>query len=125
MQQKKWRNTQKQKTDFLFRLPVLCAHCYIGPGKFGDGGINLNYFLDKFSKGCGEFISCFRHIIKHNTLSLPITQNAFRSDIGYNLHVFNVRYRKTTASQIVKFSVIFRGDFEAGRYFNYSIVVMQ
>ena len=87
------------------KLPVTSAQCNIGTGNYPDASILLNYDDDDYSQGYGQIIEVFGALTKDDILQLYISNDDFRSsnisadDIGYNLYVFDIRYKqKLTAS---------------------------
>ena len=80
-------------------MPVTSAQCIIGNEKYPDSAILLNYDDDDYSQGYGQIKEAFKALTKDNILQPYISENDFRSDkngnnIGYNIHVFDIRYQK-------------------------------
>ena len=80
-------------------MPVTSAQCIIGTEKYPDSAILLNYDDDDYSQGYGQIKEAFRALTKDNILQSYISEDDFRSDnndnnIGYNIHVFDIRYQK-------------------------------
>ena len=58
------------------------------------------------SQGYDESISCFRPLAKDNNVCREITEGEIRSEIGYQLYVFNVRYQnRYSAPQFAKITI--------------------
>ena len=80
-------------------MPVTSAQCIIGTEKNPDSAISLNYDDDDHSQGYGQIKEAFKALTKENILQPYISEDDFRSDnndnsIGYNIHVFDIRYQK-------------------------------
>ena len=80
-------------------MPVTSAQCIIGTEKYPDSATLLNYDDDDYSQGYGQIKEAFRALTKDNILQPYISEDDFRSDnngnnIGYNIHVFDIRYQK-------------------------------
>ena len=80
-------------------MPVTSAQCIIGTEKYPDSAILLNYDDVDYSLGYGQIKEAFKALTKDNILQPYISEDDFRSDnngnnIGYNIHVFDIRYQK-------------------------------
>ena len=102
--------------DTFCRLPVVSAQCVIGTEKNPDAGVLLNYDDDDYSQGYHQIKETFRALTKDDILQSYISEEDFRTsnvraaDVGYNLHVFDIRYQKKyTASQPIKAEYKFDG----------------
>ena len=98
-QQSDRQHDQNLKDDTFCRMPVTSAQCIIGTEKNTDSGILLNYNDDDYSQGYGQTKEAFRALTKVNILQLYKKEVEYRSstngnEIGYNIHVFDVRYQK-------------------------------
>ena len=84
-------------------MPISSAQCIIGTEKYPDSATFLNYDDDVYSQGYGQIKEVFRYLTKDNILQPYISEDDFRSDnngnnIGYNIHVFDIRYQKNYQS---------------------------
>ena len=102
--------------DTFCRLPVVSAQCIIGKEKYPDAGILVNYNDDDYIQGYHQIKEAFKASTKDDTLQPYISDDDFRSsnvavnDVGYNLHVFDIRYQKKyTVSQSIKVQFKFDG----------------
>ena len=98
-QQHDRQHDQTLNTDTFYRMPVTSAQCIIGTEKYSDSAILLNYDDDDYSQGYGQIKQAFKALTKDNILQPYISEDDFRSDnngnsIGYNIHVFDIRYQK-------------------------------
>ena len=100
-QQRDRQDSQNLNNDTFYGLPVTSCQCVIGTEKNPDAGILLNYDDDDdYSQGYHQIKEAFRALTKDNTLQPFISDDDFRSsnaraaDIGYNLHVFDKRYKR-------------------------------
>ena len=88
---------QEKFGDIVINLKLMysseCAQCNNRVETFPHGGENLENGYDKFSQGCGEFVSCSRHLTKDNISSPFITEIDFRFENVYNLYAFGIRYQ--------------------------------
>ena len=116
-QQQNQRGAQKSKIDFFCRLPVLSAQCVFGTEKYTDSGIFSNYSSDVYSQGYDWVKEGFRALTKDDIVQPYKSYEDFRKsndgkDNGYNLYVFDIRYKKNfTNSQSIKVNFIFDDDF--------------
>ena len=115
-QQRDRQDSQNLDNDTFHRLPVVSARCIIGTEKYPDAGILLNYDDDDYSQGYHQIKGAFRALTKDDILKPYISEadfrrsNAVANDIGYNLHVFDIRYQKNfTNSQPIKVEFKFDG----------------
>ena len=115
-QQQDRQNSQNLNNDTFCRLPVVSAQCIIGRENYSDGGLLLNYYDDDYSQGYSQIKEAFRALTKDDILPTYISDDDFRSsnaaanDVGYNLYVFDIQYRKNyTASQPNKVEYKFDG----------------
>ena len=102
-QQHDRQHDQTLNNDTFYRMPVSSAQCIIGTEKYPDSAILLNYDDDNYSQGYGQIKEAFRALTKDNILQPYISEDDFRSDnngnnIGYNIHVFDIRYQKNYQS---------------------------
>ena len=63
----------------------------------------LNYNDDDYTQGYSEVKEAFRALTNDNILQLYLSEDDFRSsndgdEIGYNIHIFDTRYRKNFES---------------------------
>ena len=77
-------------------MPVSSAQCIIGTEKDPDSAILLNYADDQ---EYAQIKEAFKALTKDNILQPYISENDFKTDnngntIGYNIHVFDIRYQK-------------------------------
>ena len=84
-------------------MPISSAQCIIGTKKYPDSAILLNYDDDDYSQGYGQIKEAFRALTEDDILQPYISEDDFRSDnngnnIGYNIHVFDIRYQKNYQS---------------------------
>ena len=98
-QQHDRQHDQTLNNDTFYRMPVTSAQCIIGTEKYPDSAILLNYDDDDYSQGYGQIKEAFKVLTKDNILQPYISEDDFRSDnngnsIGYNIHVFDIRYQK-------------------------------
>ena len=109
-------------------MPVTSAQCIIGTEKYPDSAILLNYDDDDYSQGYGQIKEEFKALTKDNILQPYISEDGFRSDnngnsIGYNIHVFDIRYQKDYQSgQSVKIEFKLDKIVPAGVY-GYALVL--
>ena len=94
-------NDQNLNKDTFYRMPVTSAQCIIGTEKYPDSGIFLKYDDDDYSQGFGQIKEAFKALTKDDTLQPYITDDVYRSNndgdnIGYNIHVFDIRYQKNS-----------------------------
>ena len=115
-QQQDRQDSQNLNNDTFCRLPVVSAQCATETEKYPDAGILLIYDDDDYSQGYHQFKECFRALTKDDILQPYICEEDLRSsnvaanDVGYNLYVFYIRYRKNyTASQPIKVEFKFNG----------------
>ena len=102
-QQHDRQHDQTLNNDTFYRMPVSSAQCIIGTEKYPDSAILLNYDDDDYSQGYGQIKEAFKALTKDNILQPYISEDDFRSDnngnsIGYNIHVFDIRYQKNYQS---------------------------
>ena len=98
-QQHDRQHDQTLNNDTFYKMPVTSAQCIIGTEKYPDSAILLNYDDDDYSQGYGQIKEAFKALTKDNILQPYISEDDFRSDnngnnIGYNIHVFDIRYQK-------------------------------
>ena len=115
-QQRDRQDTQKLNNDTFCRLPVVSAQCIIGKEKYPNAGILLNYDDNQYSRGYAQIKEVFKALTKDDILQPYISDDDFRLSngrvdvIGYNLHVFDIRYQQNfTASQPNKVEFKFDG----------------
>ena len=127
-QQHDRQHDQNLNEETFYRMPVTSAQCFIGTEKHPDSAILLNYVDDDYSQGYGQIKEAFKALTKDN-ISQPYTsEDDFRSDnngnnIGYKIHVFDIRYQKNYQSgQSVKFEFILDKIVLAGVY-GYALVL--
>ena len=116
-QQRDRQDSQNLNKDTFCRLPVTSAQCIIVKEKYPDAGISLNYDDDDYSQGYGQIKEVFRALTKDDILQPYISDHDFRSsniradDIGFNLHIFDIRYQQNfTASPPINVEIIFDGS---------------
>ena len=102
-QQQDRQHDQTMDNDTFYRLPVSSAQIIFGTEKYPDSAILLNYDDDDYSQGYGQIKEAFKALTKDNILQPYISEDDFRSDnngnnIGYNIHVFDMRYQKNYQS---------------------------
>ena len=121
------QHDQNLNNDTFYRPPVTSAQCIIGTEKYPDSAFLLNYNDDDYSQGYGQ-IKVFKALTKDDILQPYISEDDFRSsndgdNIGYNIHVFDIRYQKNYESgQSVKVEFKFDGVIPAGIY-GYALVL--
>ena len=82
----------------------------------------MNYIDDDYSQVYGQIKEVFKALSKDDLLQPHITEDDFRSsnegdNIGYNIHVFDIRYQKNYESgQSGKVEFKFDGVCPAGIY---------
>ena len=119
---------QNLNNDTFARLPVISAQVVIGTERYPDSAILLNYNDDNYSQGYGEIKEAFKALTKDDILQPCITEDDYRSsnegdNIGYNIHVFDIRYQKDYQSgQSVKVEFKFDNVIPAGIY-GYALVL--
>ena len=101
-QQKERQDSQNFNNDANYRPSKASVKCVIGTEKYPDAGI-LIIFDDEFSQGYGQIKEVFRALTKDDILEPYKSDNDFRSsnngnDVGYNLYVFDLRYRRNLES---------------------------
>ena len=108
------QDSQNLNIDTFCRLPVVNAQFIIGTEKNPDAGILLNFSDDDYSQGYGHIKEAFRALAKNDFLQPYISDDTFKTsnvradDVGYNLHVFDIRYQKNfTNSQLIKVEIKF------------------
>ena len=127
-QQNDRQNNQNLNNDIFYRPLVTSAQCIIGTEKYPDSGILLNYNDYDYSQGYGQIKEAFKALTKDNLLQPYISDGDFRSsndgdNIGYNIYVFDIRYRKIfESSQPIKVEFKFDGVIPAGIY-GYALVL--
>ena len=127
-QQQDRQHDQTLNNDTFYRLPVTSAQCIIGTEKYPDSATLLNYDDDDYSQGYAQVKEDFRALTKDNILQPYIGEDDFRSDkngnnIGYNIHVFDIRYQKNYQSgQSVKIEFKLDKVVPAGVY-GYALVL--
>ena len=116
MQQQDRQDRQDLNIDTICRLLVVSAQCVIGTEKYPDAGILQNYADDDYSQGYHQIKEAFRALTKDHILQPYVSEEDFRTsnlraaDVGYNLYVFDIRYKKNyTASQPIKVEFKFDG----------------
>ena len=101
-QQQNRQDSQNLNNDTFCRLPVVSVQCIIGTERYPDTGILLNYNDDDYSQGYHQIKEAFKALTKDDILQPLISQEDFRSsnvaanDVGYNIYVFDIRYKKNT-----------------------------
>ena len=121
-QQHDRQHDQTLNNDTFYRMPVTSAQCIIGTEKYPDSAILLNYDDDDYSQGYGQIKEAFKALTKDNILQPYRSEDDFRSDnngnsIGYNIHVFDIRYQKDYQSgQSVKIEFKLDNIVPAGVY---------
>ena len=127
-QQRKTQVSQNLPKDTFNRPPVTSAQCIIGTEKYPDSAILLIYNYDDYSQGYGLIKEAFKILTKDNILQAYISENDFKSsndgdNVGYNLYVFDIRYRKKFESaQTIRVEFKFSENIPAGIY-RYSLVL--
>ena len=127
-QQQDRQHDQTLNNDTFYRMPVTSAQCNIGTEKYPDSATLLNYDDDDYSQGYGMVKEAFKALTKDNILQPYISEDDFRSDnngnnIGYNIHVFDIRYQKNYQSgQSVKIEFKLDKVVPAGVY-GYALVL--
>ena len=127
-QQHDRQHDQTLNNDNFYRMPVTSAQCIIGTEKYPDSATLLNYDDDDYSQGYGQIKEAFKALTKDNILQPYISEADFRSDnngnsIGYNIHVFDIRYQKDYQSgQSVKIEFKLDKIVPAGVY-GYALVL--
>ena len=115
-QQQDRQTSQNLKINTFCRLPVVSAQSINGTEKNPDAGISLNSDDDDYSQEYHQIQEAFKALTKDDILQPYISEEDLRSsivradDVGNNLYVFNIRYRKIfTASQPIKVEFKFVG----------------
>ena len=116
-QQQDRQDSQDLNNDSFCRIPVVIAQCVIGTEIYLDACILLKYDDDDdYSQGYHQSKEAFRALRKDDILQPYISQEDFRSsnvrvaDVGYNLHVFDIRYQKNFENaQPIKVEFKFNG----------------
>ena len=127
-QQQDRQSSQNENNDMFYRPSATSAQCIIGTEKYPDSGILLNYDVDDYNQGYGQIKEALRALTKDDRLQPYISDRDFRSsinnnDIGYNLYIFDIRYRKDFEnSQPIKVEFKFDGVIPAGIY-GYALVL--
>ena len=127
-QQQDRQHDQTLNNDTFYRMPVTSAQCIIGTEKYPDSATLLNYDDDDYPQGYGMVKEAFKALTKDNILQPYISEDDFRSDnngnnIGYNIHVFDIRYQKNYQSgQSVKIEFKLDKVVPAGVY-GYALVL--
>ena len=127
-QQQDRQHDQTLNNDTFYRMTVSSAQCIIGTEKYPDSATLLNYDDDDYSQGYGMVKEAFKALTKDNILQPYISEDDFRSDkngnnIGYNIHVFDIRYQKNYQSgQSVKIEFKLDKVVPAGVY-GYALVL--
>ena len=103
-------------------MPLDSGQCIIVIEKYPDNGSLLNFNGDDCSQGYHPIKEAFRALTHDNTLQPYMSENDYRlsndgDNIGYNIHVFDIRYQKNFESaQPIKVESKFDGVKNAGRY---------
>ena len=97
------QHDQTLNNDTFYRMPVSSAQCIDGTEKYPDSATLINYDDDEYSQGYGQIKEAFKALTKDIILQPYISEDDFRSDnngnnIGYNIHVFDIRYQKNYQS---------------------------
>ena len=128
-QQQDRQHDQTLNNGTFYRMPVSSAQCIIGTEKYPDSATLLNYDDDDYTQGYGQIKEAFKAFTKDNILQPYISEDDFRSDIngnniGYNIHVFDIRYQKNYQSgQSVKTEFKLDKIVPAGIY-GYALVLL-
>ena len=121
-QQHDRQHDQNLNNDTFYRMPVTTAQCIIGTEKYPNSALLLNYDDDNFSQGYGQIKEAFKALTKVDILQPYLSEDNFRSNIngdniGYNIHVFDIRYHKNYQSgQSVKAEIKLDKIVPAGVY---------
>ena len=91
------------RIDIFYRLPVTSAPCIVGRADYPDNVILLIYDDDEYSHGYGQIEEAFRALTEDDILLPYKTDQDFRVDFDYNLHVFDKRNQeKSPAAQPIE-----------------------
>ena len=98
-QQRHRQDSQNLNNDTFYRPPVTSAQCLISTERYPDSAILLNYNDDDYRPRYTQIREDFRALTKGDILQPYISHIDFRwsnngDEIGYNLYVFDIRYRK-------------------------------
>ena len=94
----------------------------IGAERYPESAIFLNYNDNDLSQMYGQVKEAFRALTKNDILQPYISEDEFGSsnegnDVGYNIHVFDIRYQKKFEStQPDKVEFKFSENIPAGIY---------
>ena len=116
------QHDQNLNNDTFCRLPVTSAQYIIGTERYPESAVLLNHDDDDYSQGYGQIREAFGTLTKDDILQPYISEDDFRSsnegnNIGYNIHVFDIRYQKNYESaQPVKVEFKFLENIPAGIY---------
>ena len=109
-------------------MPVTSAQCNIGTERYPDSAILLNHDADDYSQGYGQTQASFKALTNDGILQPYTSEDDYRSsnegnNIGYNIHVFDIRYQKNFENaQQVKKEFKFSENIPAGIY-GYALVL--
>ena len=103
LQQNDRAHDQNLNKDKFYRMAVTSVQCNIGTEKYPDSAILLNYNDDDYSRGYGQVKEAFKALTKVDIIQPFVSEHDFRSsnvgnNIGYNIHVFDIRYHKNFES---------------------------
>ena len=124
-QQMDRQTDQNLSNDTFYKMPLTSVQCIVWTEKYPDIGISPNYTDDEYSQGYGQNKEAFKALTKDNILQAYINDDDCRSsnvgdggnEIGYNIHVFDLRYHKNFGSgQSVEVEFKFDAVVPAGIY---------
>ena len=119
-QQSDGQHDQNLNNDIFCRLPVTSAQCIIGTERHPNSAVLLKYDDGDYSQSKGQIKEAFRALTKNDKLQPHMSEHDFRSskdgsDIGYNIHVFDIRYQKNfDTNQSVKVEYKFSENIPPG-----------
>ena len=98
-QQNRRQHDQNLNNATFVRLPVISAQVVIGTERYPDSAILINHDDDDYSQGYGQIKKAFRARTNDDILQPYISEDDLRwsnegKNIGYNTHVFDIRYQK-------------------------------
>ena len=102
-QQNDRQHDQNLKKDTFYRLPVTSARCIIETEEYPDSAILLTHDDDHYAQWYAQVKGASTAPTEDDILQFNIGENDYRSSIdgdkvGYNLHVFDIRYQKKIES---------------------------